>query len=199
MYDEQQKRWTVDLAALRSLLEERPNTKLIVMNFPHNPTGKTVSVFSYDTSGLCLTNDELKAVMTLASEFGCYVFSDEMYIHLTHDSDVEIPSAAELYGKEFEYPCSHPSYPNAISLNGMSKSFSLPGLRIGWLVTQNKTFLKIAQKWKDYTTICGSAPSEILSIAALRNKFVSLSTMLNPPEILSSHETVLSSTPTSIS
>eukprot|EP01126_Amoeba_proteus_P049826 TRINITY_DN5847_c0_g1_i1.p1 TRINITY_DN5847_c0_g1~~TRINITY_DN5847_c0_g1_i1.p1 ORF type:complete len:357 (-),score=31.99 TRINITY_DN5847_c0_g1_i1:431-1501(-) len=145
LYDVDHKHWHVDIECLRSQLVAHPNTKLIVINFPHNPTG------------LCLDKFELEAVVALAKEFGCYVFSDEMYIHLTHESGMAIPSASELYE-------------NAISLNGMSKSFSLPGLRVGWLITRNKTFLRIAQKWKDYTTICGSAPSEILSIAALRNR-----------------------------
>ena len=52
----------------------------------------------------------------------------------------------------------------------MSKSFGLPGLRIGWLVTKYKRFMDSFCKFKDYTTICSSGPSEILSIMALRNK-----------------------------
>jgi len=61
-------------------------------------------------------------------------------------------------------------YENAISLFGMSKSFALAGLRIGWLVTKNDNFLNKFAIYKDYTTICSSAPSEILAIMGLRAK-----------------------------
>jgi aspartate/methionine/tyrosine aminotransferase len=121
----------------------RDNTKLIVINFPHNPTGALLS------------RGELQEVIALAKKKGICVFSDEMYrfTELTHTD--RLPSVCELY-------------PKSISLFGLSKSFSLPGLRVGWLVTRNVNLIEDIKSYKDYTTICGSAPSEILALIALR-------------------------------
>ena len=55
-------------------------------------------------------------------------------------------------------------------MSGLSKSFALPGLRIGWIATQENTLTERWLTFKDYTTICNSAPSEILGIIALQNK-----------------------------
>lgn len=52
----------------------------------------------------------------------------------------------------------------------MSKAFGMAGLRIGWIACQDKTILKKIEQMKHYTSICNSAPSEILTLIALRNK-----------------------------
>lgn len=135
--------WIFDIGDLKSLI--RDNTKLIVINFPHNPTGAT------------LQEKELKEAIDLARQKNIVVFSDEMYRFLEHDQANRTLSACDLYD-------------NAISLFGMSKSFALAGLRIGWLATKNSDLLKRFATYKDYTTICSSAPSEILAIMALRAK-----------------------------
>jgi aspartate/methionine/tyrosine aminotransferase len=80
-----------------------------------------------------------------------------MYRSLVQDPANDIPSACDLYE-------------NAVSLWGMSKTFGLAGLRIGWLTSQNANILLKVESFKDYLTICNSAPSEILAIIALRNK-----------------------------
>ncbi|MDX2444193.1 MAG: aminotransferase class I/II-fold pyridoxal phosphate-dependent enzyme [Bacteroidales bacterium] len=120
-------------------------TKLIVINFPHNPTGETI------------TPGDLKQIVSLAREKNIVVFSDEMYRFLEYDSADRLPSVSEIYE-------------NGISLFGLSKTFALPGLRIGWLTTKNINMLAEIAAYKDYTTICSSAPSEILGIIALQNK-----------------------------
>jgi len=61
-------------------------------------------------------------------------------------------------------------YDRAFSLFGLSKTFGLPGLRIGWIVSRNHDLLHKLSLFKDYTTICNSAPSEVLAIMALSNK-----------------------------
>ena len=61
-------------------------------------------------------------------------------------------------------------YEKGISLSGLSKAFALPGLRIGWLATQESALIGRWLAFKDYTTICNSAPSEILALIALQNK-----------------------------
>lgn len=135
--------WKFDVDELEGLL--KPHTKLIVVNFPHNPTG-------YLPSG-----SEYARIMEIAKSRNIALFSDEMYRFLEFDQNDRLPSGCELYD-------------DAISLFGMSKTFGLAGLRIGWIVTKNPEFRKQILDFKSYTTICSSAPSEILSIMGLRSK-----------------------------
>lgn len=123
----------------------KPNTKLIVFNFPHNPTGYLPS------------KKDCNRIIEIAREHNLYVFSDEMYRYLELNSEDRLPSACEVYDK-------------AIVLFGMSKTFGLAGLRIGWVVIKDKDLYQKMAIFKDYTTICSSAPSEILSLIALRSK-----------------------------
>jgi aspartate/methionine/tyrosine aminotransferase len=90
-----------------------------------------------------------------AWKHGLYVFCDEMYRMLEYDPACRLPAICDLYEK-------------GISLSGLSKTFALPGLRIGWLATQERALLEKWLTFKDYTTICNSAPSEVLGILALR-------------------------------
>ncbi len=135
--------WHFDLARLEALIT--PQTKLVVVNFPHNPTGYVPS------------HSEFDALIGMLREHGIYLLSDEMYRFLEIETGSTLPSACEAYERAF-------------SLFGMSKTFGLPGLRIGWIATQNAPTLARMLELKDYTTICSSAPSEILSIIALQNK-----------------------------
>lgn len=123
----------------------KTNTRLIVFNFPHNPTGESIST------------EELNEIICFARQRNLFIFSDEMYRFLEYEDSDRLPSVSDIYE-------------NAISLFGMSKTFSLPGLRIGWLTTKNKIIFQQIAYFKDYTTICSSAPSEILAIIGLRNK-----------------------------
>ncbi len=139
--------WKFDHAALEKAI--RPNTKLIVVNFPHNPTGYLAAKAEY------------KEIIAIAKARNILLFSDEMYRFLEYDPNDRLESASDLYE-------------NAISLFGMSKTFGLAGLRIGWLTTKNKELYSQFVHYKDYTTICSSASSEILAIIALRarNKII---------------------------
>ncbi len=137
---------------LKALITDK--TKLIVINFPHNPTGATISL------------DELKEIISLADEKGIVIFSDEMYRYMEYNEKDRLPSVSDLYK-------------NAVSLFGLSKTFGLPGLRIGWLTTQNKTFYNTLISFKDYTTICNNAPGEKLGIIALQNKALLINRSLN--------------------
>lgn len=121
------------------------NTKLIVINFPYNPTGYIP------------TKEQFNRILEIARSRNIFVFADEMYRLLEYDTSDTLHSASDLYQ-------------NAISLFGMSKTFSLPGLRIGWLTTKNEAALNKLRVFKDYTTICSSAPSEMLALIALRSK-----------------------------
>jgi len=133
--------WRLDIPFLEGALKE--NTRLVVVNFPHNPTG------------FLPTEDELSKVLEITSKRGIFIFSDEMYRGLEHDPEKKLPSVPSLYRK-------------SAALGGLSKTFGLPGLRIGWITTRDSWLLDRIASLKDYTTICASAPSEILAIAALR-------------------------------
>lgn len=135
--------WEFPLADLEEKI--RPNTRLVVVNFPHNPTGFLPG------------RDEFIALMNLVRQSGAYLLSDEMYRFLEVEPGTTLPAACEFYER-------------AISLFGLSKTFGLPGLRAGWLVSPDSQLLEQISRLKDYTTICGSAPSELLAIIALRNR-----------------------------
>jgi len=135
--------WKLDLERLEQTITNR--TRLLVINFPHNPTGYMPS------------RDELDSIISLARKHGLIIFSDEMYRLLELDPRAQLPSICDIYE-------------NGIALSGLSKSFALPGLRIGWLAAKDSTWTGRWLHYKDYTTICNSAPSEILGIIALQNK-----------------------------
>lgn len=132
-----------DLSEVSSLIKS--NTKLIIINFPHNPTGALISI------------NELNSLIELSRKHGIYIFSDEVYRGLEHNKEDKLPYVASIYEK-------------GISLGVMSKSYGMPGLRIGWLAMQDKKTLKNISNMKHYLSICNSAPSEILSLIALQNE-----------------------------
>lgn len=135
--------WKLDLEDVKKAF--RSNTKLLVLNYPHNPTGTI------------LEKKVLDELIQLARKAGAYIFCDEVYRYMEVDETQRMPSIADIYEK-------------GISLNVMTKSFGLAGLRIGWLATRETHFLKKVGSYKLYTSICNSAPSEILAIMALRAK-----------------------------
>jgi aspartate/methionine/tyrosine aminotransferase len=133
--------WQLDPDSLERLVT--PQTRLLVVNFPHNPTGYLPS------------RGELDAIVVFARRHGLYIFSDEMYRLLEYHAAARLPALCDLYEK-------------GISLSGLSKSFALPGLRVGWLAAQETALVGRWLAFKDYTTICNSAPSEILGVIALQ-------------------------------
>jgi aspartate/methionine/tyrosine aminotransferase len=137
------KRWWFDPSRLQEHL--RPDTKLVVWNFPHNPTGALPST------------EDFAEMLAAARAVGASVFSDEMYRLLEPSVDVRLPAAVDQYER-------------TLSLSGMSKVFGLAGLRIGWVATHDQELLERMKNLKDYTTICSSAPSELLALMALRSR-----------------------------
>src|ERR1700722_8197166 len=135
-------RWTQDLDQLKSLL--RPETKLLYINTPHNPTGTQ------------MPGETFSQLVELLRERAILLFSDEVYSGLEHDQSTRLPAACDAYER-------------AISLNTVSKSYGLPGLRIGWLASRDHSLLDRIRALKLYTTICSSAPSEVLVALALRH------------------------------
>jgi aspartate/methionine/tyrosine aminotransferase len=133
--------WALDVERLRRSI--RPTTRVIVVNAPHNPTGMLPNLAEWT---------ELAA---LCAEAGIRLIADEVYRYLEVDPAARLPAGADL----------SPTY---LSIGVLSKSFALPGLRIGWLATRDRDVLDRCARLKDYTTICSSAPSEILALMALR-------------------------------
>lgn len=133
--------WSLDLAELERLVTV--GTRLVVANFPHNPTG-----YLPDAA-------EFEALIDIVRRSGAWLLCDEMYRGLERDPAHRLPSAADHAGR-------------AIVLSGLSKTYGLPGLRTGWLIVRNPATRAALINWKHYTTICAAAPSEALAIAALR-------------------------------
>jgi aspartate/methionine/tyrosine aminotransferase len=133
--------WAIDVDLLRGQLT--PATKVIVVNLPHNPTGMLADRATFD------------AIVGIAADAGALLLVDEVYRGLEFDGVEPLPAGAD-------------ALPDSISLGVMSKSYALAGLRIGWLATKDRELLERLARFKDYTTICSSAPSEILAIVALR-------------------------------
>jgi aspartate/methionine/tyrosine aminotransferase len=135
--------WALDLDELHHLM--RTNTKAIIINTPHNPTGYLMPREDYD------------AIHKFAQENDVLVFSDEVYRESEYDSAARLPAGCD-YGE------------NAISLGVTSKTYGLAGLRIGWIATKNRKLHEKMASLKDYTTICNAAPSEFLAEVAMRNR-----------------------------
>jgi len=135
--------WALDLDELKKLY--RPNTKVIVINTPHNPTGYLMS------------RTDFEAVNRFAQESNLFLFFDEVYRESEYDSSTNLPAACDM-GE------------HAVSLGVTSKTYGLAGLRIGWIATKNKKVYENMASLKDYTTICNSAPSEFLAEVAMRNR-----------------------------
>jgi len=135
-------KWELDFNYLQDHISS--DTQMVIINIPHNPTG------------LCFTASQQKELISLLRPRNILLFSDEMYWQLEYAPGTSNTPFCDLYE-------------NTLSMSGLSKSYGLPGLRIGWLASQTEELLKPAAELKDYTTICSSAPSELLATAALEN------------------------------
>lgn len=133
--------WSLDIDRIKDAI--RPNTKLISINFPNNPTGAV------------LERERFDALIDLCRANGIWLFSDEVYRGVEKDAAIRLPQVADVYEK-------------GISLNVMSKAYGFPGLRIGWIMARDRDLLTRMEGYKHYLSICNSAPSERLAIIALK-------------------------------
>ena len=133
--------WQLDPDRLRALL--RPETRLLSINFPNNPTG-------------CIpTREVFDEIIEICRSRDIYLFSDEVYRLLELDPARRLPQVADCYERGF-------------SLNVMSKAYGLPGLRIGWIAGRDTDMLQRFERYKHYLSICNSAPGERLAMIALQ-------------------------------
>jgi len=135
--------WELDIDFLWENITE--HTKAIIINFPNNPTGYTIS------------KEKLNTIIDIAKQHDIFILSDEVYRFLEYREEDRLPAVCDIYDK-------------GVSLGVMSKSFGLPGLRIGWIVTKDNALLRKIASFKDFTTICNSAPGEFLAALALRHR-----------------------------
>ncbi len=132
--------WRLDPEALAAAL--RPNTRLVLMNFPNSPTGAAI-----DTA-------TLEAVVALCRRHGLWLVNDEVYAQTATVPAAAPPPVADLYER-------------GISINALSKSFGLPGLRVGWAACRDRAVLARALLAKNMLSSCLAASSEVLAHVAL--------------------------------
>jgi aspartate/methionine/tyrosine aminotransferase len=135
--------WSLDIDRVAAAI--RPNTKLMTLNFPHNPTGAILPL------------DRYQALIELCRKHGIYILHDEIFNGLGPSDAQHLPFIADVYER-------------GLSLNVTSKAYGLPGLRIGWIACQDGNVLSKMERMKHYLSICNSGPSERLAMIALRNR-----------------------------
>jgi aspartate/methionine/tyrosine aminotransferase len=135
--------WSLDIDRIAEAV--RPNTRLVTINFPHNPTGTILPL------------DRYQALIELCRKHGIYILHDEIFNGLGSTGTQYLPFIADVYER-------------GLSLNVMSKSYGLPGLRIGWIACADSELLSKMERMKHYLSICNSGPSEHLAQIALRNR-----------------------------
>lgn len=133
--------YRVDFDRITSLL--RPNTKYVSLTSPHNPTGTT------------MTEEEIRRVLALAESRGIYFLLDETYREMSFDQPA--PWVASLS-------------PRAISVSSMSKSYGIPGIRIGWILCRDRDLMEKFLCAKEQMGICGSVVDEEIAYQTLLKK-----------------------------
>ena len=133
--------WTLDVGEIESAMQ--PNTVLVSINFPNNPTGAL------------MPERDLRLLVELCRDRDVYLFSDEVYRLIERDDSQRLPQVADLYEK-------------GLSLNVMSKAYGLPGLRVGWIAAKDTGLLQRFEQYKHYLSICNSVPAERLAVIALK-------------------------------
>jgi aspartate/methionine/tyrosine aminotransferase len=133
--------WSLDIDAVAATA--RPNTRLISINFPNNPTGKI------------LERDRFDALIAFCRKRGIWLFSDEVYRLIERDPARRLPAVVDAYER-------------GISLGGVSKPYGLPGLRVGWIACRSAEALERFDRVRTYLSICNAAPSEVLAQIALK-------------------------------
>ncbi|HUH84685.1 MAG TPA: pyridoxal phosphate-dependent aminotransferase [Stellaceae bacterium] len=134
--------WSLDIDSVAAAV--RPQTRLIAINFPNNPTGKI------------LERERFQALVALCERRGIWLFSDEVYRLIERDPAMRLPAAVDVSER-------------GLSLGSLSKSFGLPGLRVGWIACRDRALLERMGRVKHYLSICNAAPGELLAAIALES------------------------------
>jgi aspartate/methionine/tyrosine aminotransferase len=132
--EEHRKKWFIDIEKLKSMVSK--STKLIALCNPNNPTGAIIE------------EKDIKAIVEIAEDYGSWILSDEVYKGTEFNED----SSQTLWGK----------YDKTIIVSGLSKAYGLPGIRIGWVISEKKLIQKF-WSYHDYTTIAPSCISDFIA------------------------------------
>src|SRR6202453_960223 len=133
--------WTFDEKELRAAFDK--NTKAIIVKTPNNPTGKV------------FTRAELELIRDLCVEFDVLAITDEIYEHILFDGTEHISMASLDSMRD-----------RTVTINGMSKTYSVTGWRVGWAVAPEKITNAI-RKVHDFLTVGAPAPLQEAGAAAL--------------------------------
>jgi aspartate/methionine/tyrosine aminotransferase len=164
--------WTLDIDEVAAAIQ--PNTRLVSINFPNNPTGKILERNRFD------------ALVALCRHHGLWLFSDEVYRLIERDPADRLPAVVDVYER-------------GLSLNVMSKAYGLPGLRVGWIACRDGAVLQRMERLKHYLSICNAAPSEVLAHIALtageailsRNRMIATGNLTHVQSVLDEFPAVL--------
>ena len=135
--------WAFDLETLKTKLT--PQTRLLILNYPHNPTGA------------CLTDREMSAIVNLCRTHGLYLIADEVYRFLRMDESCSDASFADLYE-------------SAVALGSFSKTFAAPGLRLGWVATKSAELMCKLLAYRHFTSTCSNLPCQWIASELLNRK-----------------------------
>ena len=133
--------WHIDFDELAAAFNDR--TRAIIINTPHNPTGKV------------FTRDELERIAALCLRWNALAVTDEIYEHIVYDGCTHVPMAT-LDGMA----------DRTVTINGLSKTFSVTGWRVGWAIASAPLTSSI-RKVHDFLTVGAAAPLQQAGIAAL--------------------------------
>ncbi len=160
--------WALDLDAVEA--EIGPNTRMIVANFPNNPTGALLAPSNFTE------------LVTLCRQYDLVLVNDEVYRLIDRNPHRRLPCVAEAYER-------------GISIDAVSKSLGLPGLRIGWMATHDKAIRAAIMRVLHWRSSCPAAPSEVLADIALgcrdlllaRNRAIAMANLAAADVFLARH------------
>lgn len=142
------KEFEPDLNTLETLIQKH-NPKAVIINFPNNPTGSN------------LNKEQKKQIIDICKNNNCYLISDEVYSHL----DTLKNTTYEEYNKK-------------ITIDSLSKTYGLAGVRIGWVIAEKDLITKM-MNLRHYTTLCNNVISEKIALYILNNSESYISENLN--------------------
>ena len=133
--------WSLSVDAVAAAV--RPNTRVLAISFPNNPTGKQLEL------------DRFAALVALCRQHGIWLVSDEAYRMTERDPAQRLPQAADAYER-------------GVSLGAVSKAYGLPGLRVGWVACRDEALIARLATMRQFLSTCGAGPSEVLAAIALK-------------------------------
>ncbi|KAL3451744.1 aspartate/tyrosine/aromatic aminotransferase [Aspergillus insuetus] len=141
--------WGVDVEELGRLI--RPNTKMIVLNNPQNPTGAV------------LTHETLQAIISIARKNDITIHSDEVYRPLFHS----LPNGSKPPPSILDF-----DYKKTVAVGSLSKAYSLAGIRVGWIASRSRDIIEKCASARDYTTISVGRINDKIATFALSSPTV---------------------------